>query len=318
MLAACFGREGDRTCQRARQGVIALAGADLQHAFDAYRERVEVYASTWWAEPKEPQLSRLATTPGLREELDARARRSEMIMTDEVYVDEAGWEPQRQALHAHLLHELVGPPPTPVADVPAMCFITIGLPGSGKSSVVRDLVAAFVAARAGEAPAVLTSDADEIRTRLPEYEMGLGSGIVQPEVATLCYERDGYPPEGGLQKRLTELRTGVLIIDVLGDPDYLPPLVIQLAEWGWEVYVLRAELTPEVCVERVMERALTNGRFVPPELVLDSAGRPEAALLAALATKRLTGWAVIDTSGNVGGPARVVDGDETFRDAKYH
>ncbi len=298
--------------------IEALMGADLERAFSEYRERVEVYESTWWAEPKEPQLTRLASTPGLRDILDMRARRGVAIMTDEVYVDEGGWAPERQGLHATLLQELVGTPPPPGVDVPAMCFITVGLPGSGKSSVLHDIIEAFVIARVGAATAVMTSDADEIRMRLPEYECGLGSGIVQPEVITLCYERDGYPREGGLQKRLTELRSGVLVIDIVGHPDHLPPLVAQLVEWEWEVYLLRAALDPAVCVERVMQRALSNGRFVAPEFVLDSVGRPEAALEATLAKTSVTGWAVIDTSGASSGAARVLEGDATFRDVKYH
>lgn len=147
------------------------------------------------------------------------------------------------------------------------------------------------------------SDADELRVTFPEYAGGLGSGVVQHECTELMYERVNGSGAQGLQEAIINIGLNT-IVDVIGDPEYLPKSVRRLRGLGRRVYVLLAQCPVDLCLGRVQDRALSTGRFVPLDLVKSKEGVPEQALTAAIATKKLSGWAIVDTSSSA---AAVVD-----------
>lgn len=207
------------------------------------------------------------------------------------------WAPERKREHRNVLGGLLRP-----AVGPGAVYVLLGLPGSGKTSVLRPAVLAH----SGVPP--LVSDADEVRVALPEFRRGLGSAILQEETAALVYGATGYPPGGGLQDRVLAAG-GVALLDVVGDPRYLPATVAACRSWGSRVFLLLAECPTEACVERAMRRAVIDGRYVPLDYIRAKEGVPRQALDVALAEGPVDGWAVVDTSG---APARLLDGDGAF------
>lgn len=268
----------------------------LHETFAAYAKKVDTYSKTWFTEQVDPQKSFLNQRPQLKQELTMRALNNEPIGTDDVYVEADHWFPERLELQQGFIAEIVRPGSHAEDDGAAVYFL-IGLPGSGKSSALRPLVLEHAGLSSEDEFAI--SDADDLRVLLPEYAIGLGSGVVQNECAELMYNRSH--PTGsvapGIQGAVLA-KGGVVVVDVIGDPEYLPPLVGKLREAGRPVYVLQASCHVDTCVARVMHRALKTGRFVPPALVRRKSGVPEKALKAAKDTRRLTGWAVIDTNGS--------------------
>lgn len=267
----------------------------LYESFEAYAKKVDTYSKTWFSEPVDPQKSFLQQRPKLKQELALRALRNEPIGTDDVYAEADRWLPERLELQQEVVAEIVGPRSNGKANGAPVYFL-IGLPGSGKSSSLRPLVLEH-AGLTDEAQLAI-SDADVLRARLPEYSTGLGSGVVQNECAELMYSR-AHPSHAfipGVQGAVLA-NGGVVVVDVIGDPDHLPPLIQKLRQADRPVYVLQASCKVETCIARAMSRALETGRFVPSVLIRKKDGVPEKALEAAKETQQLSGWAVIDTNG---------------------
>jgi predicted ABC-type ATPase len=193
-----------------------------------------------------------------------------------------------------------------------MAFITLGLPGSGKTGVLRqeawNYYRSTISARdrkrdiEGYPAGAAVLDADEVRGRLPEFQGGIGSGVVQLETASLTY--------GPIKDRLFKSAHSAVVYDTVGDPNYIVKEVALLAEQGFAVSVLLAKLPTELAVERAVARFLETGRFVPPEYIRGREGVPESALEAVRASSiPLEGWGIWDTTCR---PADHVDGAGIF------
>ena len=289
-------------------GVMALT-LDEQYA-EAVRA-AELYGSTWWALPGNTMAAdRLRRFPALRTELGRRAEDAELIPSRDVFDSALGWDPPRTDLHGQLLGDLAGAPDG--RGLPPHLYVTLGMPGSGKTRTLRQVALRHARTAAGRAVTVAVSDADAIRERLPEYAAGRGSEVLQDEVAVLAYGEASYPAGGGLQQRILAATPGtaVLVVDVVGDQRYLPATVVSLADDGWQVFLLQAECPVETCIERVRRRAVATGRVVDLAYVRSAAARPARALKAAVATGRVAGWAQIDTSGDGPAAARMLAGDD--------
>lgn len=222
-----------------------------------------------------------------------RAAEGKISATSHVYSESRTWGGERIQYQQRLLSRLF-PPVSTIPDRASVYFI-IGLPGSGKSSALRPLIYKHAGMEASE---FVVSDADDLRVEFSEYADGKGSGVVQDECAELMYNRpiDGSHVEPGFQGVVLE--TGrTAIVDVIGHPVYLPALITRLKNQRRKIYVLQSECAVQECVRRAKVRALETGRLVPPELILAKAGVPEQALAAAIATNKLSGWAVVDTNG---------------------
>jgi hypothetical protein len=240
-----------------------------------------------------------------RELLGDLAAGVRFVSTRRVYRDNADWARERVLLHGELLGRLLEGESTQPSAATDAVYLTIGLPGSGKSRGLRPLALAHAGLQTPQA----VSDADDVRVSLPEYAEGLGSGVLQEETQTLTYGSDGYPRGGALQDRVEALG-GVVVVDIVGSPQHLPRVVRRLAAAGRAVYLLMTECPLGVCITRAMRRALEpGGRYVPISVIEDKDGVPRAALKAALATGAVTGWGVVDTSL---WPARLIEGDGTF------
>lgn len=264
-------------------------------AFEAYSQEVDVYEQTWHTDPVEPQRAFLDGRPQLKSELFLRALKGKRTFTNHVYAAEGAWVDERRALQNELLSGLLDDG-TPASNKAQTVYFLIGLPGSGKSSALRPLVSAHSGL---ELDAVRVSDADDLRTAFPEYAGGLGSGVVQDECSELMYDRrTGANAESGVQGAILN-SGGVTIVDVIGSPEYLPPLVRRLRRLGRRVYVLQASCETDTCIARAKARAIVTGRLVPPAVILSKHGVPEKTMEALKASAGLSGWAVVDTNGSV-------------------
>lgn len=267
---------------------------------DAYRERVarlRRYELEWWLTDSRVRDA-VADAPTLADELVELAR-ARTVQTIDVH-KRPDWSPRRSDLHRAVLAGLAAPTAsaTPVAAV-----MTLGLPGSGKSSMLRRIASAW-----GGRPVDAALDADEVRIALPEYAKGVGSGVVQDETSELTYG----PLYGSILDGPAESHP-LLIVDTVGDPQYLPATAQRLLDAGWPVAVLLAEIPLAEALDRARSRALDNGRIVDETYLRSRDGVP-AAGLAELRSKGLItgGWAAIDTSGPRHQAPKVLDGDGAF------
>ena len=270
--------------------------ADINTAFLRYEVEVHTYGLNWWTQdPRADDV--LAGDPGLVERLASRALAGEQIETKDVHCvpPPASWRPARRELHGDLVDDLIGSAPDPTA-APLALFL-LGLPASGKSSVLKRIARGYLTERDGGR--AITRDADEVRVRFPEYRDGRGSQILQQEVVDVTY--------GSVTNALP--RNTHLLIDMVGDPRWLPREVEHFSRLGLTIVVLCSEISIEVAELRAKRRALTDGRYVSLAYLRSCADRPRLALQSALATSQVQHWAIIDTEARV---PSVIDGDGHF------
>lgn len=267
---------------------------------DAYRERLRrlaAYEVEWWL--SDPWVAdAVAGDPGLANEI-VRIAAVRTVQTIDVH-KRPTWSLRRALLHAMLLADLqtkVTPGP-PIAAV-----LTLGLPASGKSSMLRRIARAWAGS-----PEAAVLDADALRVRLPEYGDGRGSGVVQDETADVTY---GPYYERLLDGPATE--HPFLVVDTVGDPVHLPATARRLRTAGWPVAALLTQLPIDEALARARARAVDDGRIVDEGYLRDRHGVPALGLRSLLDAGLLdAGWAVIDTSVPPGEPPRVLEGDGRF------
>jgi hypothetical protein len=268
---------------------------DSQRKFEQLEKSIQEYELNWHLHRKAPISPYLRRNPALRRKLLQKYLDRSIVQTKEVYSRRGHWEAFRSQFHFALLDRLL--PPDKISwesDEPlGSVYILLGLPGSGKTTCLRPLVHRHSGLSADQ---IALSDADAVRIEIPEYEAGLGSGIVQAETVVLTYGSNGYPADGGLQNRATESNSAT-IIDIVGDANYLPEVVQSLTGRGRRVFILLAQCDESICIERAKQRALTEGRYVPLSIIQAKVGAPESAFQAALDTKELAGWVKVNTSG---------------------
>lgn len=270
--------------------------ADVDAAFRKYEVEIRAHGLDWWTRDSRVEEV-LARHPELVDPLAERAMKGESIETKDIhYIDpSSGWRPTRQTMHDELVASLFGRHFATVIN-PAAIFL-LGLPGSGKSTVLKRIAKGYLNELGNEH--AVARDADEVRIRLPEYSGGRGSQIVQSEVVDITY--------GQATHALPD--DGHLLIDLVGDPSWLPREVEYFAQQDRTIVMLCSELPIEIAEQRAKERALRDGRYVSIAYLQSCAGRPRAALESALETALVDHWALIDTAGSA---PRVIDGDEYF------
>lgn len=187
---------------------------ELDAQFADYEARVIEYGIRWWISNPAVE-SAIRRRPELLPKLEALAACSVPIETADVYLEAGTWNREREQMQESLLRKIFEGKVTRVAS-PSAIFL-LGLPGSGKSTVLRAIALRYLE-RLNDRSAVVR-DADDIRERLPEYESGLGSLVVEDEVVHVTYV---------MSHRFIPTECS-LLIDTVGDPNWLSAEVRDLA-----------------------------------------------------------------------------------------
>lgn len=132
-----------------------------------------------------------------------------------------------------------------------VAHLVLGLPGSGKSSVI--------AKHLMETDQAFELDSDLIKDQLPGYMDGYGAGAVHEQ-------------SDALMKRVmqTALDDGVSFVHpVIGKTmEGLDKKIDQFREAGYEVYVHNVQVPREISVHRAVARYNETGRYVDPGYIM--------------------------------------------------
>lgn len=252
--------------------------AELERRFSAYTAEVEDHGRRWWANDPGVQ-SMIAADPAMLDRLLIQARSGDPVQTSDVYADaNDNWASSRTALQDERLRSIYGIF-VPAVDRPFVVYL-LGLPGSGKTSVLRPLAREFLQHEVGGGDYV--RDADDTESAYVTYVR-----------ADRLLPRDRH-----------------LLVDLVGDPRWLSSEMERFASRGYRLIALCTEVPLEVAVGRVKQRALADGRHVDIDYLRTCDGRSRRALEQALDDHvPIEHWAIIDTSGE---DPIVLDGDGRF------
>ena len=128
--------------------------------------------------------------------------------------------------------------------------IVIGLPGSGKSSSVTNLISEEFSSR--------VIDNDEIKKLIPQYNDGWGTQVVHEEsklIADTLFRQSVFNHENIVLPKVGSDWESLL-------KDYIEPA----RQEGYTVNIHYVELDINKAVGRMLNRFITTGRFIPPEV----------------------------------------------------
>ncbi len=128
--------------------------------------------------------------------------------------------------------------------------IVIGLPGSGKSSALVDVISQEFHSR--------IIDNDEAKKLIPEYNNGWGAGVVHEESQDISFMQ--------LQKALQK-KENIILPKVGSDPVKLGRIIDLAHKQGYKVNLHYVELDRERALGRMLTRFIEVGRFLDPKLI---------------------------------------------------
>lgn len=190
---------------------------------------------------------------------------------------------KRQKLHKEIIDEFKDDLICVESDEP-IAILMGGSPASGKSTFLRKYAPYLLSEE------LLRIDADEVRSKLPEYE-GWNASQTHLEtkdiVNTLLSDRTiGLPCEFDLIYDGTMNNT----------KSYLP-LIKLLKELNYKIFVVYIDNVPkDVIVKRALERYKKSGRFVPLEVIDDFFDKGKSALNEI--KEKVDGYMIVDGSSN--------------------
>ena len=284
--------------------------ATLARRFQAYEAQVRTYGRTWF-EQDASAAAVIARDPEVRATVSRILARKASVGTDTVYECGTRWLPERLDFHHRVIAQLFDSYPNealsqgpPGGDILLQAVILLGMPGAGKTSMLRPIAHELIRRTAPRPHLVV--DADLVRACLPEYKDGLGSEVVQAETALLAYSSI---VETAYAKRAN------LILDTVGDPHRSVLEAQYLARAGWSVWCLCARVDVDLAIERAQRRALESGRYVPLAYLRSVGDRPIRAYeMLTKSSVPLAGGVLVDTNVAAGSPPTVMQttDEQTF------
>lgn len=265
---------------------------------EALAAAVADYQTNWWRSDPDALdvIEDGATHPGLRGQILATHALKEIVTTAAVYrpTHPGASDDRPYALARELIHERIAADCVPSAGSGSehpTAFFTIGCPGAGKTSILRDIVDQYRRSTATDGRPVPISiiDADYVRQSLPEYADGLGAFVVAQECFDLTY---------GIVFDRAVARRADMVYDTIGRLSSIRYYVDLLCENGYEIHVLLARAPLDLCQERTEQRALNiDGRLVHPDILQGAADDAEQAIGVLVSEgPAIAGWAKIDTT----------------------
>ncbi|MFF1480572.1 zeta toxin family protein [Streptomyces sp. NPDC058301] len=263
-------------------------------------DRAIRYEKDWWRE--NPGVHYMfGERPGLSSYLQSLAEDGG-VTTADVYQDADSWHRFRQPVHSSANPALQSDSRRGMAR---QAYIFCGIPGSGKTTRLSPLVTLHRASIGNVGAPINVVNCDDIREKIPEYDSGVGSGVVQDESAHLTY-RVRYP------NACTS--SADILIDSLGRLNHVQEFVRRLSDAKCVIHILLASCPVDDAKERVYGRALATGRLVPLEILEDAeTDVKQTALHLQNVWPEVSSWAILAT-GNANAGAILMEGTPPWVD----
>lgn len=165
-------------------------------------------------------------------------------------------EERKREVHDPIMNKALVPKPA-AADEQKVAIMTMGGPGSGKSSMMRGV----------DHSKFVTVDPDAVRTQLPEYKAATSGDKIYKGAAAMTHEEASYIAKQTLAKAI-ENGQHVIVDGTGSNADSMLAKMKQLKDNGYQVHLAYAHLdNVDEALRRVADRAEKTGRTVPEKLV---------------------------------------------------
>ena len=203
----------------------------------------------------------------------------------------AVYHPERIALHETIKDELWNPKAAvPEGQRPTMA-IFIGLPGSGKGSHLKPL-----ATKDREFTYI---NPDDVKERLPEYD---------GKTSSLVHEESVHVANRQLMDEAMEARHNVVIDTVGRNESKIREMLDEADGRGYDVELYYADLPLDRSLERTVHRYYKEGRYTPPDYIINGADHhPQRVYAAVKDDARIKRRVHVDTDVPRGEKARIVE-----------
>jgi hypothetical protein len=168
---------------------------------------------------------------------------------------------ERKALRESIIRELYG---TGAKNKNRRIDLVIGPPAAGKSTALADPLAAEHGS--------LIIDSDMAKERLPEFDGGMGAGIVQEESSVMI---ESF---GGLIDRAMANGDNIVLPLVGRDAEKIIKMQKDLHAAGYEVHLHLNEVPKEESTKRAIDRFYSQQRFVDPDYVYNVVGNKPSSV----------------------------------------
>lgn len=213
----------------------------------------------------------------------ARAAQAAGTSTRELYQDESGrYTPEREALHEEILTRMFSPEAInaamPAAGERPEFVMTGGRPAAGKTTALMS-----GGLNVG-APKYIVINQDDIQEHLPGYR-GDRAGLYTAEAGDIADKAEHMARELGVN---------VVQDGTMKSAANTQKRVDLYKAAGYDVSAYFIHTAPHVSAKRTLDRFAHTGRFVPPEISLNS--RSNEAAFDSI-TPQLKRWALFDNNG---------------------
>lgn len=137
-------------------------------------------------------------------------------------------------------------------------FLVLGLPASGKSSVITNKLLI-------DNKAILL-DSDEAKKIIPEYHDGWGAGAVHEESKQVNTDL--------LKKILIEKAGANVVVPIVGKKDKVKEFIRVFREFDYDISMHLVEIKPKTSMSRMLKRFIMQNRFINPKVVANYGDEP--------------------------------------------
>lgn len=186
--------------------------------------------------------------------------------TTELYLQNDHYVPQRKVLHDQIISDIMAEADTAAAGERPICYLLGGGTASGKSTVRNKVITPTAES---EGIRMATVDADDIKTRMPEYKPFQDQ--LSSKAAVRVHKESGDITSKAIHS-LIKARKHFIYDGTMARTDKYLRLVDELQEAGYDVRMVVVTVPLEEAKRRAAERAKKENRTVPTDIIENTHG----------------------------------------------
>lgn len=232
---------------------------------------------------RDPKCRKNAARENLREQIARECISQKRIAEEQVKLGQGGMLPNGDVKHDK------------------QCYMVIGLPASGKSTISEVL---------SDLTGSVYLDADIVKRKLPEfYEDTRGASLVHKESNYILKPSSEYKscPDYNIMLNCLQNESNIVYNTIGDDYDGLESIIQTIQEKGYTMHLILVELDRQKCVARAYRRFQKTKRYISLPLIFDVyANNPTISFFKCIIQLKIKSFAYIDNDVEMGEPKKII------------